>query len=160
MKGVIKCVIAGAIIIGIGVALLVVGRSINGWSFQTNVEFEMQSYTAESENTALDIEIEAGVLRTEYYDGDNIYVEYPFAQNFKTTVYEKHGTFHFENDFRTFFFVFGTPKIPETVVKLPQGIAYDIELHMSAGTVKLAGGEFGKIDLHMSAGTLKCESMD
>lgn len=162
MKGVIKTVIAGAVIIGIGVALLVIALSQNGWSIDPNVEFTTETYTAENENTALDIHIDAGTLRTEYYDGDAIYVEYPAAENLTTKVYEKDGTFHFENDFRWNFFMFGfgTLKIPDTVIKLPKGIEYDIDLGIAAGTVNLADGKFGKVELDMSAGTIKCEDMD
>lgn len=155
MDGVFKWIIVGSVIIGTVIALVIIWLTLGG-----NVKFEMQTYTAQNENTALEIETEACALRTEYYDGDKIYIEYPVSKNFRATVYEKEGTFHFKNDSRAFFLLFVKPKFPDIVIKFPHGASYDIGLKMSAGTVNLAGGRFGRAELHMSAGTLKCDGMD
>ncbi|MDE6441933.1 MAG: DUF4097 domain-containing protein [Clostridia bacterium] len=160
MKGLVKCIIAGVVIIVIGVVLLIVGLSQSGWSFEPDVEFTTETYTAEHDNTAIDIEIDAGVLKTQFYDGDKIYVEYPVAKNFRTNVYEKNGTLFFETGYRKFFYVWGTPKFPETVIKLPRNVVFDVELDINAGTVHLEEGKFGKVELEMSAGTLNCGGID
>ena len=155
MEGVFKWIIVGSVIIGTIIALIIIWLALSG-----TVKYEMQTYTAVNDNTALDIEIEAGALRTEYYYGDKIQVEYPVSKSFRSNIYEKDGTFHFKNDFRAFFILFVNPKIPDIVIKLPHGAYYDINLGMSAGKVNLAGGRFGKAELQMSAGTLKGEGMD
>lgn len=159
MKGMVKCIIAGAVIAVIGVIFLIVGLSQSGWAFAPDIDFTTQTFTAEHDNTAIDIDIDAGTLKAEYYDGDKIYVEYPVAKNFRTNVYEKNGTLYFKTDY-TLVFYWGTPKIPDTVIKLPKDVVFDVKLDIGAGTVNLADGKFGKVDLDMSAGTLKCGGID
>ncbi len=90
MKSVIKALIAGAVIAAIGVIILIAGLSVNGWKFE-NIKYTMQTFTAENENTALDIRLNTGSLRTEFYDGDRIVIEYPTAKRFETLVAEDEG---------------------------------------------------------------------
>lgn len=155
MEGVIKWIVVGSFIIGTVIAIPIIWLALVG-----NVKYEIQTYTAVNENTALDIKIEAGALRTEYYAGDKMHIEYPVAKCYTAEIYERDGTFHFKNDFRAFFFLFVKPKVPDIVLKLPYGACYDLSLKISAGAVNLAEGKFQSADLHMSAGSLKSAGLN
>lgn len=159
MKGFVKCIIAGVVIIFIGAALFITGFALNGWNFKNDVNFTMQSYTAEYDDTAIDIKIDAGSLRTEFYDGDKIYVEYPVAKRYNTTVTESGGTLYLKSEYR-FFFNFGNVNIPDTVVKLPQGSVFEVRTEMNAGSVTLADGKYGRVELEMNAGTFKTDALE
>ena len=73
MKGYVKCIIAGAIILGIGIAVLLVALALNGWHFDfkefsfNETEYEMKSYTAENQYTDLKVDISAGEVEVVYY---------------------------------------------------------------------------------------------
>ncbi|MDE5667756.1 MAG: hypothetical protein K2I29_05895 [Clostridia bacterium] len=66
MKGLVKMIIAGAIIIGIGVAVLLIALGLNGWSFAPN--FEMQEFTSNEANTSVSVNLSTGRLKIEYTD--------------------------------------------------------------------------------------------
>ena len=154
MESVIKAVLICSCVIGTVIAVAVIWNALVG-----NVKCEMRTYTASNENGALDIKIEAGTLRTEYYDGNKIQVEYPVAKCYTAEIYERDGVFHFKNDFRAFFFLFVKPKVPDIVLRLPYGSRYDLRLNLSAGAVNLADGKFQNADVNMSAGSFKCSGI-
>ena len=66
MKAVIKAIIAGSVIIGIGLIVLIVALALNGWKFMP--KFEMAEYVAEGEIGELKIDNAVGNVKTEFYD--------------------------------------------------------------------------------------------
>lgn len=157
MKGLVKAMIIGAIIIGIGVAVLLIGLGLNGWKMpNSNVSFAMESFTETDENTAVKIEIRAGKLKTEFYDGDKITVEYGVADGYTSEMSEYNGTLIVKAPTRKWYnWVFFRTDIPETVIKIPQNRIIDLNVKMNAGTVNLADGDYQSVDIEMHAGTLK-----
>lgn len=154
MNNFVKCLIAGGIIIAIGIVVLIIGLSLNGWS--TNPEFTENNWTQEDgEIDSLRIELDAGHIETEYYDGDKIEVEYYTADFYKVSVRQSGNRLTIETDLKWWFGWFGiNNKIPQITVRLPAGAVYDMSVHMSAGIVKLAGGTFSELETNISAGTL------
>lgn len=158
MKGFVKVIIAGCVILGIGVAVLVIALGLNGWSFAP--EFEEKSFTAEKVNTAIDIDIDAGSLKTEFYDGDKIEITYPVANGYTSTITETaEGTLKMVvNKHHWFTFTWGVT-IPDTVIKLPKGTAYKVTARLNAGSVYLADGEYSEVTTHINAGTFKADTL-
>ncbi|MDE6676509.1 MAG: DUF4097 domain-containing protein [Clostridia bacterium] len=152
MKGFVKVIIAGAVIIGIGIAVLLIALGLNGWSFKPN--FTQEEFASTEENTALDIELAAGELKIEYHDGDKVEISYPVASGYKTEISEKDGKLSFEgNKHRWYTFTWGVT-IPQTVIKIPRDKIKDVEIEVNAGTVSLAEGAFENVKIKVNAGTV------
>lgn len=155
MKGIAKALIAGGIVIGLGVILLIVALSMNGWKLKGNVDFEMTAYECSKENTNIDIEIKAGTVRTEFYDGDKIIIEYPVADGFKSLASEAYGKLTFKAPrkkwYKNWFFTYD---IPESVIKLPKDMLYNVKVEIDAGKVALADGVYSDVEVDIDAGTV------
>ena len=141
----------GIIIFIIGIAVLIAGIASGGWKFGKNLE--MQTFTAEQENTSLDLSLAAGEMKVEYFDGDKIEVDYPSAYPFRYEVKESGGKLSVSPANRGISFGwlpwFAKPTV---TVRIPSGKVIDLKLSVSAGTARVAGGEFGRLDLDLSAG--------
>ena len=156
MKGIIKTVIAGGVIIGIGLAIILITLAVNGFSVK-KPEFETLTYTAEGENTSLNIHIGAGQVKTEFYDGDRITIEYPSSTSFKSEISERDGVLNYSATIKSVWF-WGSWDIPQTTIKLPKDVVYDLDFEVSAGTVDIASGVYGKVNIEVSAGTLTLDT--
>ena len=158
MKGFVKVITAGGVILGIGIAVFVIALGLNGWSFVP--EFEEKTFTAENVNTAIDIDVDAGNLKTEFYDGDRIEITYPVANGYTSTITENEGgTLKMVvNKHHWFTFTWGAT-IPDTIIKLPIGTAYKVTVRLNAGSVILADGEYADITAHVNAGMFKTNAI-
>ncbi|MDE6275048.1 MAG: DUF4097 domain-containing protein [Clostridia bacterium] len=153
MKSFIKVIIAGAVILVLGIGVLAVALGINGW--QIDGDYEMKTFECQDTNTTLDIDFAAGTLEINKYDGQFIKIEYPENSIWSTDVTESNGTvsvattgkFRWNNIPSLFM------KIPTTKIWIPQGDILNIKLDMDAGTVKFAEGEYGDFIVAMNAGT-------
>ena len=67
-------------IIGVGLIILVIALALNDWKFMP--EFEMKHYVAEGEITELRIDNSVGNIKTEFYDGEEITVDYPVSNRY------------------------------------------------------------------------------
>lgn len=164
MKGIVKAVIAGGVIIGIGIIILLIGLSVNGWSIGF-VEFEMNRYEAVEVNTSLEVDFGAGSLKTVFYDGEKIAVDYPTANGYTTEIKEKNGKLSFNTKVAMFSFGLGKWEIPETTIYLPKDTLFNLDFDLGAGTVKVDGGSFRGIKIEVGAGDFilgdtTCESFN
>lgn len=158
VKSMVKGIIAGVIIIIIGAAIMITGLALSGWKIEGG-NFEMQTFTAESDNSALNIDIGAGTLVTEFYDGDKVVIEYPVAKNYVTEVGERDGGVYYNAKFKWYVFL-GNYDIPNTVVKLPNGVDFKIDIDIDAGTVRLADGRYSEVSVDINAGTFKANAIE
>ena len=83
MSGTVKCIIAGVILAIIGTAVLLTGFALNDWRFPASQEVTIQTYYAQQDNNALAIQISSGTVKTEYYDGEKINIEFPSSKNYR-----------------------------------------------------------------------------
>ncbi len=153
MKGFVKVIIAGAVIIGLGIAVLLIALGLNGWSFTPN--FEMQDFAAEQENTSLSVNLDAGRLKVEYLEdgSDKIQITYPTAKGWETTISENGGKLTLVgNKHNWYTFTWGVT-FPETVIKIPKNTIGTVDITLNAGTVDLAGGEYQSVKIQVNAGT-------
>lgn len=151
MRGFVKMIIAGAIIVGIGFAVLLLALGLNGWSFKPN--FETREYSSAEENTALDVKLDAGKLKIEYHDGEDIQISYPVAKGYETKIIESDGKLSVEgNKHHWYTFTWGVT-IPETVIKIPRDKIKNVEIKLNAGTVDLADGAFENVKVKVNAGS-------
>lgn len=163
MKAWVKGIIAGAIIAVIGIAVLIGGLYMNGWKFpNVYYDFEMRTFTAENENTDLVLDIDAGVIKTEYTDEDKIIIDYPYSEKYEMQITEENGKLtlsHPEQHFKISFSSCNT-NIPTTTIKLPRGKIYNMDIDMSAGTISLSDGDYGEVSIKMNAGTIKSDAIN
>ncbi len=151
MKGFVKMIIAGAIIIGVGIAVLLIALGLNGWSFVPN--FEMQEFTSTEVNSSVSVHLSTGRLKIEYTDEEYIQITYPTARGYETTVNENDGKLTLEsNKHKWYIFTWGAT-IPETIVKIPRDKINEVLITMNAGTVDMCDGEFKTVKIKVNAGT-------
>lgn len=157
MKTLGNIFIAGIVILIIGIVVLVVALGLNDWSFNGTAEFETKTYTADkSDLSELDITVNAGPARTEFYDGDKIIIEYPENSKFKPTITESANELQFKSGSFKWYNVsfWGNVKIPETVIKLPKNTVFDLDMVLNAGALTIESGAYGEVDITVNAGTL------
>ena len=158
MKGFVKCIIAGAVILGIGIAILIIALAVNGWKFDfKETEYEMKSYTAEGKFDTLSVDISAGEVEIVYYDGETIKFDYPENNRFTATVTESNSEISFVSKKKHFWdwINWGTPSLPKTTISVPQDCKLNLNIDLNAGTINLPDGEFEKLNLHLNAGEIK-----
>lgn len=155
-KSVKICLAIGLSVALVGLVVFLAGLGANGWIY--NTEFEMHTFTAENEATALELDVSAGKFTTEYYDGETIQVEYPTSARFSYTVKERDGKITVRRA-RTTLFSFGLFRVPEVTVKIPKGSVLDLSVDISAGIINLAAGSFKTVDVDVSAGKFNAEAM-
>ncbi|MDE6411624.1 MAG: DUF4097 domain-containing protein [Clostridia bacterium] len=154
MKAIIKAIIAGSVIIGVGLIILVIALALNGWKFMP--KFEMVSFTAEGEIGELKIDNAVGNVKTEFYDGDKITVEYPVSERYSASVEEKEGVLTVSglNKKHWYSFTFLPATLPETLIKIPKNNVLKLDVTVNAGKVELAAGEYEKAQFKVNAGSL------
>ena len=159
MKAIIKAIIAGSVIIGIGLILFIIGLALNGWKFKP--EFDMAQFTAEGKIEALKIDNAVGNVKTEFYDGDKVVVDYPESDRYVMEIEEKEGTLTVNglNKKHWYNFSFLPSVLPETVVKIPKGSVLKIEVTVNAGKVELAAGEYSEASVTVNAGSISVLGM-
>lgn len=150
----------GIIIFAIGLGVLISGLASGGWKFGTKLD--MQTYTTQEENTSLDLSLSAGEMNVEFFDGENIEVDYPTAYPFGYNVTESNGKLIVKPARSVFFGWMPWFAKPKVTIRIPQGKVLDFSLHVSAGSVSVADGEFNSFNLDMSAGAantgnIKCD---
>lgn len=153
MKAMTKVIIAGLVILIIGVGIMIAGLALNGWSFGKTV-YEEKTFVSEQNNDVLDVDLTAGKLNYTYYDGDKIEVTYPTSSRFSYTVSESDGKVTIRPEKKVHFWLW-IGDIPDITVKIPQGKVMKFDLDISAGAVNIQSGDFTQFTLDMSAGTLK-----
>ena len=154
MKAIIKAIIGGSVIIGVGLIILVIALALNDWKFMP--EFEMKQYVAEGEITELKIDNSVGNIKTEFYDGEEITVDYPVSNRYSGSVEEKEGllTVNGLNKKHWYNFTFLPIVLPETLVKIPRNTVLKLTVTVNAGKVEIGEGEFEKAQITVNAGSL------
>lgn len=154
MKAVIKAIIGGSVIIGIGLIILVIALALNDWKFLP--KFDMEHYAAEGEITELKIDNSVGNIKTEFYDGDEITVDYPVSSRYSASVEEKDGvlTVNGLNKKHWYNFTILPNTLPVTLVKIPQNTILKLTVTVNAGKVELAAGSYERAQFTVNAGSL------
>lgn len=157
MNHVIRAIIIGSAIIGIGVAILLVALALNDWSFQPN--FTTEEFISQEENTVLSVNLDAGKLKIEYHDEENVQIFYPVASGYQTTIAESDGKLTLEGNKRRWYAFQWGIEFPETIVKIPYDKIKDVEITLNAGMIELADGEFENVTVKVNAGTCNLGSI-
>lgn len=162
MKSMIRAIIAGSCIITLGIIILLIALGLNGWTLKAH--FSREEFNAEQENNKIIVDKSVGSMKINYYEGDKVQIFYPEAKNYKVSVSEKDGTVRVSNPGPKWYeFSIWWSDIPETVINLPMGTEFELDLTVNAGSLKLYEGQYSKVSLTVNAGTLnatgvKCET--
>lgn len=154
MKAIIKAIIAGSVIIGVGLIILIIALALNDWKFMP--KFDMAQFTSEGEIKELRIDNAVGNVKTEFYGGDKVTVDYPVSNRYSMTIEEKEGvlTVNGLNKNHWYNFTFLPATLPETLVKIPQNTVLKLAVTVNAGKVELAAGDYSGAEVTVNAGSL------
>ncbi|MDE5943676.1 MAG: DUF4097 family beta strand repeat-containing protein [Clostridia bacterium] len=158
--------ICGAVILG--VCFFVIIPVKYACRFFKNSIVTMTSYTAEEDYTAVKINAERCSVRTEFYNGDKITVDYPVIKGYQWSISNADGdglltlSSNMPSNYLT---LLGSVNIPDAVIKLPENVLFDVEVETAAGSVTLANGNYNNIKVDLAAGsfyanTVTCESIN
>ena len=165
MKATTKVIIAGAVLVGIGIVILLVAGFATSWSFDQDVNWEHKTYECEENVSNLDIDFSAGRIKVEFYDGDKVKVEYAENKRVTTECNVKNQTLKIKSvvHFHVQFWSFN--QIPETKIYIPKNMILGLKLNADAGTISIGAGTFADVTVKMDAGTVSlaevnCNSFD
>ncbi len=125
----------------------------------SRIHFTTESHTATEENTALTVNINAGTLKTEFYDGDKIIIEYPVADQYSVSIKEESGVLTYTAKLKHIPFWISY-SIPDTVIKLPQSVSMDVVAVINAGSAYLADGKYNDVNLTVDAGEIEITNIE
>ena len=162
MNGTVKAIIAGAVILGIGIAIVLLVLGLNGWDFNVNKNWETHKYECADTVSDIDIDFSAGEMQIEFYDGEQIEVEYSSSERFTTefkvtnnTLYISTSQVRWYNSFLWF------NKIPATKMYIPRSWQLNFDIVINAGAVTFAeGGNYGNIHVELNAGTISMKNVN
>ncbi len=161
MKTFVKWLIAGGVILCIGVIVMLCGLAANGWKWKITEDFVQKEYVAENTVTAYDINIAAGTVKVEFTDSDTVSVSYPESEHFGYNITEENGklTVAYNKSVNFFFGWFIPANIPDTVIKVPYGIKANYDITVNAGKIVLAQGSYGNMNIRLNAGKVEAGEM-
>ncbi len=153
MKGFVKVMIAGAVILGLGLIMFIAVLGLNGWHFKP--DWKIENYQCAQNSETIKIDYSAGKVKIVYYDGDAVKVEYPVSEKFATTVTEENETLKLISGKRQWYNLiwFGW-EIPDTIIMLPRDAQPACDITLNAGTVDLADGNYKNINMTINAGAV------
>ena len=140
-------------VVSLIVILFIVALALNNWFAPP--KFEMMQFTAQGEIKELTIQNSAGSVRTEYYEGDRVVVDYPVSNVYTMTVKESDGKLFVSGLKNTHWFSFiSLSNLPSTIIKIPQSTVLKLGIEVNAGSVSLAQGQFEEVNVTVNAGSL------
>lgn len=150
---------ATTIIVGIIVSLLLLGVICYlitlGISCAIDPEFADAKYAQQSEDIQnIIIDFSVGEIETVFYDGDKIEIDYYTSNIYTVDISEKNGTLNYKLRNKWWILRWGTINYPKTIIKLPEGNVYNLNIDMSAGSAVINGGNYGDLKLDLSAGAV------
>lgn len=155
-----KVMIAGIVIAIIGVIVLIAAIGMNGW--KVFAEYEIKEFKCGQEINTFNLDFEAGVIKTEFYDGEFITIEYPECSNLKTVIAMDKDVLSFTTNYKFKFFQFRNlfQKMPDTVVKVPKNSVLNLNLKVNAGVVDIASGNYGNVNVELNAGVMNFDNIN
>lgn len=154
----------GVAVLIIGIIIFILGFALNGWTM--NIDYEMQTFEQKDNCNTLDLNLSAGEMKIELYNGDKIEIDYPSSSRYGYEITESNGTLKVEprKNFSVWFF---WRKPPAVTVRVPNVVdgAVNLNLGVSAGYVTMDYGYFKNVKVDLSAGSVKigrliCENFD
>lgn len=164
MKKTIKTIIAGAVIVAVGLITAFIGLALNGWSFGLGAAaetFTRETYTCTGGNIfEIDGDFSAETVKTEFYGGDVVEIEYSYSPLYPVVVRERANSVEFKRQSRVFMHFKTDGEIPETVIRIPYDAAVGLDLDVSAGGAEIAEGKYSFINLDLSAGKITAKNVE
>lgn len=161
MKGYVKCIIAGAVILGIGIAVLIIALAVNGWKFDfKETEYEMKTYETKESYDTLNIDFNAGELEIVFYEGEKIKFEYPENNRYTASVTEQKSSVSFVTKKKHWFDWFSwSTNFPKTTISIPENSKLNLTIELNAGKVTVPDGEYINLTLKVNAGDINANTV-
>lgn len=157
MKGYVKTIIAGAIILGIGIAVILIAGGTSNWQYVSGDagDYEMKSYEAQTDVKNLSVDFSAGELKIVFGDTDKITVDYPENNRYTTKIEENGENLYLSTGRKHWYDFFGgITQFPETTVTLPENGGINLVFEMNAGKAQIESGSFSNLSLKLNAGKI------
>lgn len=142
--------VIGIIAVIIGIVLVIVGGTLGN----RNVNYTDEIFRSESAVERLELDVAAGSASVEFYEGDCVEISYQAHPRYGFTASQSGSTVKLGHSRGGWFNWGWGRKAPVATVKLPHTLAVDLDIDISAGSVKVQSGEFRKLTIDVSAGEL------
>ena len=152
--------IVGAVLVGIGLIVFLIGGIASSWNFgSTNWESKVYESESDAEITDIDLDFSAGTLEVQFYDGDVVKVEYGESEQITTECKVVNKTLNITSIVHWHVQFLWFNKIPETKVYIPKNMQLGLKLNVEAGVIRIKEGSFTNVDIKMDAGTLTIDNV-
>lgn len=141
--------VIGIIVVIIGIVLVVIGGTLG-----SNVKYTDEAFASEGGVEKVELDVAAGTANVEFYDGDVVEITYQAHPRYGFTAAQSGGTVKLGHERSGWFSWSWWRKAPVATVKIPYTFAVDLDIDISAGSVKVQSGEFKKLTIDVSAGEL------
>lgn len=155
MNKITKAIIAGAVIVGIGIAILLVTGFATGWKFGDSANWEMKTYECDTHVDDIKLDFSADSLTVQFYDGDKIKVEYPESKRVTMQFNVAAQTLKISSVVRFHVNFLWFNKIPTTKMYIPRDWKLNYNIEVNAGALYFSdGGSYGNVKIRLSAGAI------
>ena len=159
-KTVKKTLIAGAIIACIGLAIVLIIGFTSGWDV-ANAQWESETYSTEvgEQISNVDLDLPAGSIQIEFYEGETIKVDYSQSKQVTTQFNVTNQTLKISSTIKWHVQVLWFNRMPTTKMYIPQDMQVGLKLRVQAGTVTIGEGTYNDVDVEMDAGTISMKQI-
>lgn len=159
MKSVVKAIIAGSVIICIGVVVILVAVGISDGKLSFNTQWEKQEYECVYDIDVLKVDFKAGTLNIQFYNGDNVKVRYYESDIFTTNCSVSGNKLTVQTDKIAWKPALWFGNIPTTTLFIPKRMSVDLQLDVAAGSVTVEDGYLSNVDINISAGAIEIKNV-
>lgn len=160
MSGMIKGMIAGIVVILLGVGLYVAAVAMNGWNWKLAPDWETRTYETESIPSSLLVTVNYGEVKTEFYDGSCVKIVYPYATGYEAEASEAEGAVRFTNkQLKWYNFMSRFVSIPAVCIYIPAECVLDLNIQINAGVLTLAEGTYNDAVIEVNAGQVNLQKV-
>ena len=150
-------IIAGVIIVVIGVVVLLCAMGMSGWNFKRVNQWQEDTFHSTEIITKLNVKVNWGQVVVNRSETDGISVKYEFDDRYAPKFEEKDGKLSIETSSNRWYeFNYWFENAPRLEITVPQNVDLsEFRLTLNAGTVQLGDGDWGKMfDVELNAGTI------
>lgn len=158
MKSIVNWIIAGAVIVVVGLVFVIIGASFGGscYGYRENWTETEQSFSEQI--SAVKCDLETCSLKISYYDGESVYVSYPESSIRESAVSVNLGVLTITSEMTTSTYNYSSD-FPIAVIKIPESYTVSLDLEIDLGCIYIYDGAYNNLNLNVDAGVIEIGSV-